>query len=309
MGDVIEVTFVSVVDWMMSKSPYWFKVEKIINGETKEDEKFEKGIYTIKFDIEPYLNKEGEEDPRRATIKFINTSNKSDIASFDISQKRADIEVSGVTIDEGKGEIDFDWYEQYEQNDSNSFQVKSSVEYKISIEGDSDKINVYHVDNSVRYGGAAKDTVNKFTVTPVDYNLSKKEYTATITITPIRFRFDDDGNLEIEKISDETLKKTITVSQDNQIFAIIETADVQETEKKLNGDNNIAIPTALSGFSELDYNYLEDSEDRQSASKSIVVALQDGADIKIKVDKDTDGDYDNDELKVNVTLEASSSSN
>ena len=84
---------------------------------------------------------------------------------------------------------------------------------------------------------------------------------------------------------------------------------LKKLKKKLNEDNNIAIPTALSGFSELGYNYLEDSEDQQSASKSIVVALQDGADIKIKVDKDTDGDYDDDELKVNVTLEASSSSN
>ncbi len=290
LGDSIEVTFVSDVDWTMSKSPNWFNVKVFANGEIKKGVEYEKGTYTIKFDINPYVKDEGEGDTRSKTITFINTSNKSDIASFDIYQKRAYIE---VTFDEGKEEIDFDWNEKYEQNDSNSFEVKSSVEYEISIEGDSDKINVYHdgesLVDSVYYGGAEKDTVKTFTVAPVDYNFSKKENTATITITPIRF--DVYGN-PVKK-SHETLKKTITVSQDNLIFAIIETADVQEAKKKLNEDNNLAIPTALSGFSELGYNYLKNPEDQQLASKSIVVALQDGANFKLE-------GVNNEEVKFNV---------
>lgn len=243
LGDIIEVTFVSNVDWTMYKSHDWFKVKIIADEEieVKERNKSEKGIYPIKFDIPPYLGeKKNKEDSREGTITFKNTSNEK-IASFHISQKRAYIEVPGVTFDEGNAEIDFDWNEKYEQNDSNSFEVKSSVEYEISIEGDSDKINVYHdgesLVDSVYYGGAEKDTVNTFKVAPVGYNFStKKKNTATITITPIRF--DVDGNPV--KISDdvlESLKKTITVSQDSLRYCYNDELKVNDTLEASSSSN------------------------------------------------------------------------
>lgn len=246
LGDIIEVTFVSNVDWTMYKSPDWFKVKIIADEEieVKGGDKSEKGIYPIKFDIPPYLGeKKNKEDSREETIIFKNTSNNLKIASFHISQKRAYIEVDGVTFDEGKGEIDFDWnekYEQNEQNDSNSFEVKSSVEYEISIEGDSDKINVYRdgesLVDSVYYGGAEKDTVNKFTVAPVGYNFSTKKNTATITITPIRFDVDGDP-VEISDDVLESLKKTITVSQDSLRYCYNDELKVSVTPEASSSSN------------------------------------------------------------------------
>lgn len=233
LGDVLHVSFTSDVNWEVV-TPDWIKFSKPSGN---------KGTTKIDITVYPYYDNDSSAD-RNKVISFINSENGGVLKNVTFTQDAAYLKI--LRDESASDECSFEW----KKDQTASYQIETNIDFE------------YVFEDGELFG--LQESGKDFTLSTLDHNFGVEDKVGGLKVVPV-----SNGKVEIGSDIRNKLAKSVNISQDYLIFAVLEGRDVSFddlTAEQMTGDIELA------GFNELGADYAGTGAEAETVKSFSVIS-------------------------------------